>query len=59
MSALDVIRAWKDPAYRAALSTEQRAQLPEHPAGLVELDDTFLEDVAGGGICRFGSATSR
>lgn len=33
MSKLDVIRAWKDEEYRAGLSKEQLALLPENPAG--------------------------
>ncbi len=46
MSTLDIIRAWKDEEYRASLSEEQRALLPAHPAGLIELADAEL--VAGG-----------
>jgi mersacidin/lichenicidin family type 2 lantibiotic len=37
MTPNDVIRAWKDPYYRAGLSAPQRAQLPAHPAGAIEL----------------------
>ncbi len=48
MSTVDIIRAWKDEEYRNSLSKEQRAQLPEHPAGLIELEDAELEAVAGG-----------
>jgi mersacidin/lichenicidin family type 2 lantibiotic len=36
MSKLDIIRAWKDEDYRETLTD---AELPEHPAGIVELDD--------------------
>lgn len=45
-----ILRAWKDPEYRASLSTEQRAELPENPAGkaLTELDTADLEQVTGG-----------
>ena len=28
---VDVVRVWKDPAYRASLSEEQKAQVPAHP----------------------------
>ena len=45
MSKLDIIRAWRDPDYRRSLTQAERAQLPEHPAGLVELDDIDLESV--------------
>ena len=48
MKAKDVIRAWKDEAYRNSLSKEQRAMLPENPAGAVELTDADLDTVAGG-----------
>lgn len=39
MSTADVIRAWRDEEYRLSLSAEQRAALPQHPAGEVELCD--------------------
>lgn len=48
MNKESIIRAWKDPAYRASLSPEQRAELPEHPAGVAELDDATLGHAAGG-----------
>jgi mersacidin/lichenicidin family type 2 lantibiotic len=48
MSYLDIIRAWKDEEYRLSLSEEQRALLPEHPAGLIELTDADLDNAAGG-----------
>jgi mersacidin/lichenicidin family type 2 lantibiotic len=48
MSIADIIRAWRDPAYRATLSAEELAELPPHPAGVVELSDTELDQVAGG-----------
>ncbi len=49
MGNLDVIRAWKDEEYRLSLSEEERAQLPPHPAGMVQLDEAQLGAVAGGG----------
>lgn len=56
MSHIDIIRAWKDEDYRASLSDAERAQLPENPAGLMELTDieyleladTEIGSVAGG-----------
>ncbi len=48
MSNVDVIRAWKDEEYRNSLSDEQRALLPDNPAGLVELDDSELAGIEGG-----------
>jgi mersacidin/lichenicidin family type 2 lantibiotic len=50
MSTEKIIRAWKDPKYRETLNPEERAMVPEHPAGLVELSDAELGDVSGGGL---------
>ena len=50
MNKADVIRAWKDPFYRASLSAEQRALLPDHPAALVELDDEQLKSTSGAAL---------
>ena len=44
---IDVIRAWKDPSYRAGLSREQLAGVPGHPAGLVDLSDEQLKEASG------------
>ena len=48
MSHQNIIRAWKDEEYRNSLSDAERAQLPENPAGLIELPDEELDAVAGG-----------
>jgi mersacidin/lichenicidin family type 2 lantibiotic len=48
MSKRDIIRAWKDPEYRLSLNESERALLPDHPAGLIELTDAELDGVAGG-----------
>ncbi len=50
----DIIRAWKDEEYRNSLSEEQRAQLPENPAGMVELSDEAMQNVGGGLLSIFG-----
>ena len=42
MTPSDIIRAWKDPSYRAGLSATQQAQLPAHPAGAIELAEPTL-----------------
>ncbi len=47
MNKVDVIRAWKDPLYRATLSPEDLARLPSHPAGLIELREDDLKEVTG------------
>ena len=46
-----IIRAWKDPQYRAGLSTEERAALPESPAGpsMESLGEAELGVALGGG----------
>ena len=46
MSNMDIIRAWKHQEYREKLSQEERALLPDHPAG--QLSDADLEAVVGG-----------
>lgn len=45
-----IIRAWKDPAFRASLSADERASLPESPSGraLSELDESELNKITGG-----------
>jgi len=50
MNVRDVVRAWKDPAYRASLTQQQRSALPENPAGVVDLSDAELEATDGRGI---------
>lgn len=49
MTTLQIIQAWKDPAFRAGLSEAQREALPDHPSGgnFKELDDAELQRVAG------------
>jgi mersacidin/lichenicidin family type 2 lantibiotic len=48
MSNRDIIRAWKDEDYRLSLSAAERALLPEHPAGLIELAGAEMDGVEGG-----------
>jgi mersacidin/lichenicidin family type 2 lantibiotic len=45
-----IVRAWKDPEFRAQLSAEERAALPECPAGrsLTDLDEGSLAEAVGG-----------
>ncbi len=37
MNPIDVVRAWKDEAYRASLTEEERALIPDNPAGNIEM----------------------
>jgi mersacidin/lichenicidin family type 2 lantibiotic len=48
ISDIDVVRAWKDEEYWNSLSEEQKAQLPENPAGLIDLTDEALNGIVGG-----------
>ncbi len=48
MAKVDVIRAWKDEDYRLNLGAEERALVPENPAGIIDLSDSRLDMVAGG-----------
>lgn len=50
MKREDIIRAWRDPEFRQGLSAEERASLPESPAGqaFTELDEVALERAVGG-----------
>ena len=47
MVEADVVRAWKDPIYRASLNAETLARIPSNPAGTVELSDDQLKAAAG------------
>jgi mersacidin/lichenicidin family type 2 lantibiotic len=58
MPKLDIIRAWKDEEYRLNLTEAERALLPEHPAGLIQLDDNELRSVLGAGPHDTGIAGS-
>lgn len=44
MPTLEIARAWKDEAYRDSLTEEQRAKLPENPAGIIEMADLAETD---------------
>jgi mersacidin/lichenicidin family type 2 lantibiotic len=48
MSQNDVIRSWKDAKFRNSLSANELANLPENPAGAVELNTEDLVMVNGG-----------
>jgi mersacidin/lichenicidin family type 2 lantibiotic len=50
MSVEKIIRAWKDEDFRQRLSAAERALLPEHPAGLVDLTAAELDALTGGRV---------
>jgi len=47
MKEIDVVRAWRDPAYRDSLESHELSRLPAHPSGLVELSDSELKQASG------------
>jgi mersacidin/lichenicidin family type 2 lantibiotic len=47
MPKLNIIRAWKDEGYRLTLTDEERSQVPDSPAGAIDLSDTELDYVSG------------
>ena len=49
MTVKDVVKAWKNPAFRSMLSADESALLPGNPAGMIELSGTALDAVSGGG----------
>ena len=43
MTTLETVKAWKDEDYRDTLTMEQLEWLPQHPSGLIELQQGGLE----------------
>jgi mersacidin/lichenicidin family type 2 lantibiotic len=48
MDIKNIARAWRDDEYRAGLSAETLASLPDSPVGEIELHDEDLNEVLGG-----------
>ena len=48
MKSINIIRAWKDQAYRNTLSEAERAGLPENPAGVTVLPAQSAAQIKGG-----------
>ena len=40
MPTLEIVRAWKDEEYRETLTLKQRGQVPEHPSGVLEFEES-------------------
>jgi|GEM_PF-4393333 len=56
MSNLEIVRAWKDPQFRATLGHA----MPEHPAGQIELPDPEgPESHTTHGVCSVFFCTKR
>lgn len=51
MSPDQIVHAWKDADYAAALAPDAAATLPANPVGGIELSDAAL-DAAGGAMAR-------
>lgn len=45
---LDIVRALKDKDYYDSLSPDQKALVPNHPAGEIALNDEDLRSISGG-----------
>ncbi len=56
---IDVVRAWRDEEYRCSLSMEERASLPENPAGFATINDETLRSITGGCCLSINDACSR
>ena len=48
MKKHQILTAWRDEEFFLSLSDEERAQIPEHPAGALEVEDDILRSVTGG-----------
>jgi mersacidin/lichenicidin family type 2 lantibiotic len=48
MSEIAIIRAWKHYGQREKRNDYEQSDLPEHPAGDIELLDTDLAELKGG-----------
>ncbi len=48
MTQDQVVRAWKDPVFRAGLSNTELQAVPANPAGMVELAETEVTGLTGG-----------
>lgn len=46
MEIKDIVRAWKDEEFRLSLE-QQVCELPENPAGAIEIPDMDLKEVFG------------
>jgi mersacidin/lichenicidin family type 2 lantibiotic len=56
MRSEEIVHSWKDETYRLGLSDNERALLPDNPAGVIELTDAELIGIRGGSlitVCSF------
>jgi mersacidin/lichenicidin family type 2 lantibiotic len=43
-----ILEAWRNEEYYLSLSAEERSQIPEHPSGLLDIEDDVLKSITGG-----------
>jgi mersacidin/lichenicidin family type 2 lantibiotic len=48
MKKNQILTAWRDEEYFLSLTDEERAQIPEHPAGVLAVEDDLLRTITGG-----------
>lgn len=48
MKKNQILAAWRDEEYFLSLTDEERAQIPEHPAGALAVEDDVLRTITGG-----------
>ena len=58
MNIQHIARAWRDDEFRAGLSAEALASLPDSPVGEIELHDEDLNEVLGGSLSEATIAVS-
>jgi len=51
-----ILEAWRNEEYYLSLSAEERAGIPEHPSGLLDIEDDTLKTITGGcGTTKMGA----
>ncbi|HET9228438.1 MAG TPA: mersacidin/lichenicidin family type 2 lantibiotic [Thermoanaerobaculia bacterium] len=48
MKKKQILEAWRNEEFFLSLSEEERAAVPEHPSGLLDIDDDVLKTITGG-----------
>jgi mersacidin/lichenicidin family type 2 lantibiotic len=48
MKKRQILEAWRNEEYYLSLSEEERARIPEHPSGLLDIEDEALRSIRGG-----------
>ena len=48
MKKKQILEAWRNEEYYLSLSEEERARIPEHPSGILNIGDDVLKSITGG-----------